>query len=72
MGSWKEREKRIQQIRERLQAYHAHENDSYVYSPSEIEEVRELHAHAVEDIEFLLKELDLRPSRERSPGLKIG
>jgi len=50
--------RRIQLIRNRLAEYHKHEKDPYAYDKGEIEAVRELHFHANEDIEFLLRQLD--------------
>lgn len=45
---------RVDEIRQRLDEYHKHDNDPYAYSPDEIEAIRELKAHAPEDLAFLL------------------
>lgn len=49
---------RINEIRTRIEEYHKHEYDSYAYNPEEIDAIREVKAHAVKDIEFLLALLD--------------
>lgn len=49
---------RTREIRERLKEYHAHKNDPHVYFTEEIEQVRNMKSHAVEDIEFLLSQLE--------------
>lgn len=49
---------RIVEIQKRVEEYHKHKNDPYAYYPEEIDAVRELKAHALEDIEFLLAQLN--------------
>lgn len=44
----------VEEIRRRLDALKAHQNDPFSYDAREIFEVRELHDHAPEDLEFLL------------------
>lgn len=49
---------RINEIHKRIKEYHKHKNDPYAYYPEEIDAVRNVKAHAVKDIEFLLALLD--------------
>jgi len=49
---------RIEEIRKSIKEYHQHKNDRYAYDPDEIDAVREVRAHAVENIEFLLAVID--------------
>lgn len=48
---------RITEIQKRVKEYHKHKNDPYIYYPGEIDAIRELESHALEDIEFLLAQL---------------
>lgn len=52
---------RITEIQKRIRDYHEHKNDPYVYYQEEIDAVRELKIHALEDIEFLLTQLSQKP-----------
>jgi hypothetical protein len=54
-------ESRIAEIHKRVEEYHKHENDSYSYYPEEISAVQELKSHALEDIEFILAQLNQKP-----------
>ena len=53
-----ETQTKIDAICKRVEEYHKHKNDPYAYYPEEIYAVRELQSHAVEDIEFLLDQLN--------------
>jgi hypothetical protein len=48
--------RKVLEISARLKMYKEHCDDDYAYHPEEIEEVRDMKAHAAKDIEFLLKE----------------
>ena len=54
---------RIAEIGKGVEEYHKHRNDQYAYYPEEIDAVRELKSHALEDIEFLLSKLSNQQSR---------
>ena len=51
---------KIAEIQKRIQEYHEHKNDSYAYYVEEIDAVREIRIHAVEDIEFLLAQINYK------------
>lgn len=53
----KEVVKRISEIRKRLEDHNEHEHDAYSYDPREINQVRDFHTHAVNDITFLLDQI---------------
>lgn len=53
-----ESQTRIDAIRKRVDEYHKHKNDPYAYYLREIDAVRGLESHALEDIEFLLAQLN--------------
>ena len=58
---------RIDEIHNRVQEYHKHENDpcaDYPDYPEEVDAVRELKSHALKDIEFLLALLTMRDQKK--------
>ncbi|OGY64486.1 MAG: hypothetical protein A3I24_03910 [Candidatus Harrisonbacteria bacterium RIFCSPLOWO2_02_FULL_41_13b] len=55
---------RIAAIQKRIRNYREHENNYFDFHPEENEAVSALYLHAIEDIEFLLVQLNLSPIKQ--------